>query len=603
MMRFLFVGILCATPMFGSLRAEEAAPDPKPTPSRIVHVTVYRNNALVTREVDIPEGIGTQELYVNPLPPQTMNNSLYSEGVDGIRVLTTRFRTRAIKEDAREEVRKIEAQLKSLAADAQKLEADAKTIEANQQLIAKLEGFTAVVTASATEKAHLNSEATIALAKYLMTTRNDLSKDLVLVHQHQQSNKEQSEFATRQLRELAGHAVKTERDAVIVVDKKNAAAGKIRFNYLVDSAHWHPQYKLHGTSKDKEPVQLEYLAAIVQQTGEDWRNVDLVLSTAQPMLNAAPPDLKTLEFTLVHRVPTPPQMPGQAANPYAAYSANPVGNVNEQAKLLRGQAQSEFNRKRASTANTLYNEAATLLQSADLLQPRDMLEARNGSKPGATAFDEGPTITYHLAGKLSVPSRQDEQVMEVARLEMAPEYYYKAVPVLTPHVYRLAELTNKTQYVLLPGEATMYQGSDFVGRMDLPLVAIGEQFTVGFGVDPQLQVHRELLDKSRTTQGGNQVLKYEYRILISSYKTAAVKLQLWDRLPRAENETAGVNLVKATPAISTDPLYLREQRPGNLLRWDLTIEPNHNGEKAVAVSYEFKLELDKQLVIGNLLSK
>jgi hypothetical protein len=74
-------------------------------------------------------------------------------------------------------------------------------------------------------------------------------------------------------------------------------------------------------------------------------------------------------------------------------------------------------------------------------------------------------------------------------------------------------------------------------------------------------------------------------------------------LPRAENETAGVNLVKATPAISTDPLYLREQRPGNLLRWDLTIEPNHNGEKAVAVSYEFKLELDKQLVIGNLLSK
>ncbi len=318
------------------------------------------------------------------------------------------------------------------------------------------------------------------------------------------------------------------------------------------------------------------------------------------MLNAAPPDLKTLEFTLVPRITVPRQAAGQAANPAAAYSANPVGNIDERAKSLRGQAQAEFNRKQDFTANTLYNEAATLEQSRDLLQPRE-----DGHNPrlAGTAFDEGPTITYHLSGKLSVPSRQDEQVMEVTRLEMAPEYYYKAVPVLTPHVYRLAELTNKTKYVLLPGEATMYQGADFVGRMDLPLVAIGEQFTVGFGVDPQLQVHRELLDKSRTTQGGNQVLKYEYRILISSYKTAAVKLQLWDRLPRAENETAGVNLVKATPAISTDPLYLREQRPGNLLRWDLTIEPNRNGEKAVAVSYEFKLELDKQLVIGNLLSK
>jgi hypothetical protein len=604
MLRYVLAGFGSVALTLGTLRAEESAPEPKPTTSRIVHVTVYRNNALVTREVDVPEGIGNLELFVNPLPPQTMNNSLYSEGVDGIRILTTRFRTRAIKEDAREEVRKLEAQIKTLAAEAQKLEADVKSNEANQGLVAKLEGFTAVVTASATEKAHLNSEATIALAKYLMNTRTEITKELVAIRQHQQTNKEQTEFANRQLHELAAHAVKTERDAVIVVDKKNAGAGKVRLNYLVDSAHWRPQYKLHGSSKDKEPVQLEYLAAIVQQTGEDWRGVDLVLSTAQPMLNAAPPDLKTLEFTLVRRGPVPPSIPGsQSPNSAAAYSANPIGNIDEQLKGLRGRAQAEFNRRQDMTANSLYNEAATLEQSRDLLQPREMLEARNYSRQANPDIDEGPSITYHLSGKLSVPSRQDEQVMEVARLEMTPDYYYKAVPVLTPHVYRLAEMTNKTQFVLLPGEATMYQGSDFVGRMDLPLVAIGEQFTVGFGVDPQLQVHRELLDKSRTTQGGNQVLKYDYRILISSYKTTAVKLQLWDRLPRAENETAGVNLVKATPEISTNPLYLREQRPGNLLRWDLTIEPNRNGEKAVAVNYEFKLELDKQLLIGNLLSK
>ena len=44
-----------------------------------------------------------------------------------------------------------------------------------------------------------------------------------------------------------------------------------------------------------------------------------------------------------------------------------------------------------------------------------------------------------------------------------------------------------------------------------------------------------------------------------------------------ENETAGVNLVKATPEVSTDSLYLREQRPHNLLRWDLTVEPTMTG--------------------------
>ena len=72
-------------------RKADAAPDLKLAASRIAHVTVYQNNALVTREVDVPEGTGTLELVVSPLPPQTVNTSLYSEGAEGMRVLTTRM--------------------------------------------------------------------------------------------------------------------------------------------------------------------------------------------------------------------------------------------------------------------------------------------------------------------------------------------------------------------------------------------------------------------------------------------------------------------------------------------------------------------------------
>ena len=131
----------------------------------------------------------------------------------------------------------------------------------------------------------------------------------------------------------------------------------------------------------------------------------------------------------------------------------------------------------------------------------------------------------------------DEQVVEIVKLKLAPKYYYKAVPVLNRHVYRLADLVNKSSHEFLPGEATMYQGTDFVGRMPMPLVAIGEEFTAGFGVDTQLQIQRQMVDQNRTTQGGNQVLKYDYRILISSYKSQPVKLQLWDRLPKGEGES------------------------------------------------------------------
>ena len=55
-------------------------PGVKTVASRVTAVTVYPNSALVTREVEVPAGTGTVELVVTPLPPQTINSSLYTEG-------------------------------------------------------------------------------------------------------------------------------------------------------------------------------------------------------------------------------------------------------------------------------------------------------------------------------------------------------------------------------------------------------------------------------------------------------------------------------------------------------------------------------------------
>src|SRR4051794_20157841 len=76
----------------------------RPATSRIVAVSVYQGQALVTREVSVPQGEGTLELIVAPLPPQIVDHSLYTEGAEGLRVLSTRYRSRAVKEDLRHEV-------------------------------------------------------------------------------------------------------------------------------------------------------------------------------------------------------------------------------------------------------------------------------------------------------------------------------------------------------------------------------------------------------------------------------------------------------------------------------------------------------------------
>jgi uncharacterized protein (TIGR02231 family) len=225
-------------------------------------------------------------------------------------------------------------------------------------------------------------------------------------------------------------------------------------------------------------------------------------------------------------------------------------------------------------------------------------EMRVGDEPVA-GFPEiekdDPSVSFSVAGSLGIPSRRDPQLLEIGRVELPSEYYAKAVPVLTPRVYRLAKLTNKSDFVLLPGEATAYVGSEFVGRMKLPLVAVGEPFIVGFGVDPQVQVARRLMKKTRSVQGGNQVFSYEFRIGLRNYRPGPVKVQLWDRLPSTEGETVLVNLVKTSVELSTDALYLGTPRKDNLLRWDLEVPPGTTGDKTMYLNYEFRLEYSRDL--------
>jgi hypothetical protein len=403
-----------------------------------------------------------------------------------------------------------------------------------------------------------------------------------------------------------------EREAIIVVDREKGQGGTIRLNYLVSSVTWRPEYKVRAGKAD-EPVQVDYLANLMQHTGEDWTHVKVTLSTAQPMLNASPPELCMLQPILAMRgAPGGPPMGGGGAGGFGVYAApTPPRDLEAKANQLRSQATANFRSGKAGEqkdATKFLNDAAAYEQNLDLMRSRaEVLAALKDRKQAQVASGpagaDGPSVTYHLPSKLTVPSRNDEQVIEVAKLNMTPKYYYKTVPVLNARVYRLADLMNKSSHILLPGEATMYQGTDFVGRMPIPLVAIGEEFTAGFGVDTQLQVQRQMIDQTRTTQGGNQVIKYDYRILVNSFKSEPVTVQVWDRLPKGENESVGVTLVKSTPDLSKDGMYLRESRPNNLLRWDVEVAANCNGEKALPITYEFRMELDRQMAITGFQSR
>jgi hypothetical protein len=390
----------------------------KPAPSRITNVTIYSTTALVGREVTAPEAAGVMEVVVSPLPPYTLQSSLYAEGSDAIRVLSVRYRTRAIAEDTREEVRKLDTQIKTLTIKQQTLDSDWKAEGENLKLLDKLEGFTARSLDHLTEKGQLDTEKIIALAKFVQDDRTKRSKEQLLLKQQLDETQGQIAFLKRLLDEKSGGAVRTERDAVILVDKK-VGAGTIRLNYLVSNAAWRPQYKFRASGKDKDPITIEYQAAVEQKTGEDWVNALLTLSTAQPLLNASPPDLKSLAVVV-----GPPgsgmamQVPGGISNP----SMPPMGgfgggggmpnptaiqkDLEKMSKELRGQAASNNSLNNLADAAKQTNDAAAIEQFSDLFVSKEEL-----ARADRTLVNDGPSVTYSLKNKLTIPSRNDEQVI------------------------------------------------------------------------------------------------------------------------------------------------------------------------------------------------
>jgi len=210
---------------------------------------------------------------------------------------------------------------------------------------------------------------------------------------------------------------------------------------------------------------------------------------------------------------------------------------------------------------------------------------------------EGVSVTYNLPGKLTLPSRTDQQLVTIAAVSAEADFTLVATPLLTDYVYLQAELLNGSKTIFLPGPASMFRNGEFVGKSNLPIVTVGEKFTAGFGIDSQIQVVRELEDKKTRIQGGNRIDTYHYRIALSNYRGTPAELRLLDRLPSTDDDSIKIELLKTSPELSKDAEYLRTLRKKGILRWDMNLKPNSVDQNTTVVNYSFTMEYDRNMQI------
>lgn len=554
--------------------------DPLTTSGTISTVIVYRGQALVTRTLTVDIPAGTSELIVKDLPARIVPESIYAQTSDGTKVLSVRYREKAVMEDTREEVRQLEAEIEQAKRRLNHTESEYKHFDLQWQMFAKLRDFTVAAVRSDLDRGLLVFEPVENLTTLIEDKGLEYHKHKMELEDKIADLKKELELLDRKHQELVADQSRTEREAVLFVSRDGQTRPSIRLSYLVNGANWQQQYNLRADPASSN-VLIEYNAVVNQASGENWDGVALSLSTAEPTMVAAPPILDPMLVGLSA------PMPAEQAQRQAMVGASQASQYQQSRKA---------NIKRGIAANAELNLLAIDNQAFVLRAGQKELEEFQ-KRIAEIARTEGVSVTYELPGKLTLPSRSDQQLVSIASITAKAGFTLIATPLLTDYVYLQAKLLNESDTVLLSGPASIFRDGQFVGRSQLPQVTIGETFIAGFGIDSQVQVVHELEEKKTHIQGGNRIDTYNYRIALSNYKTAPVELQLLDRLPYTDDASIRIELEKTTPQLSTDGEYLRALRKKGILRWDLELAPDTVDQDATVVRYSFTMEYDRNMQI------
>lgn len=577
-----------------------AAPATQPAdmlalPGEIEAVTVYRGQALVTRLVELPGPAGLREFAVTDLPANVIGASIHAESADGVEVRSVLYRVRSLEHDVRAEVRQLDEQIRAAQdrlAETQKM---LELIGQTRGYLEKLEQFVAPTATTELSKGVLNAETLEKLTAMFIERREQAVRKELDLNLAARDLNEQLQLLERKKQELASSSAKSAREAVVFANLRDNG-GLLRLRYLVSDANWSPSYNVRAEA-GQERVLVEVDASVQQMSGEDWTDVSMTLSTATPSLVAKAPSLTPMTISLV---PSNVQQQAAQAGDYKQVRRELLAKQTEVSNFRNTGVPTPGQKIEAAGSpfdvNDLeLNRLANEIQNLDLLaQGRVVREAAK------LARIEDVSVTYALAGRISLPSRTDRQLIQVASLPLSGEFYKVATPLLTPYVYDEAAVANTGDIVLLAGPVSTYMSGQFVGHSEIPTVSIGESFSVGLGVDSSLRAGRELAEKTETVQGGNRVVDLTYRLSVENFGGKPAKVRLYDRMPQTTRQDIKLSLVSSGQDLSDDARYRQAEHKKNILRWEIDVPAKAIGPQAKTLEYQFRLEYDKQMSVAGL---
>ncbi len=543
MRSFAFIALVLFS-SFGALAENRVIPV-------ISEVTVYRSGAKVSSTATVRVPAGQSEVVFENLSPYFNANSLQVRIAGSSTLISAIFQMKTPgpgPESPRAPV--LRDSLVLLGDDLTRIRDERDVLNSENSLISNkmnqigtvLPGASTTITLSVTELRELST----FYRQRLMEIKDRLLQLAIKERKINELYRKIQETLTR----LQPNVANQTGEIILKIDAAAAQSVEITCTYLITQAGWTPLYDLRSEGLDKA-LRLTYKANVRNQSGFDWKDVKLHLSTANPLVNNNRPVL------------------------------NPVFVDFRPLYVQQGLD------KQLNEVNT-YNMAQ--VQTRDLSRARSEDEAALDEivfNPAPPESNQDDFITnFDLVKPQNILANGQDNVVTVDEQDIPAEYEYHAVPKLDAAVFLLAKVADYGKYNLLPGTANIFYQDTYIGQTFLNPQTVADTMLISLGRDEQITIKRvqpkDLTERKKVFSSSIRET-YTYEIAVKNNKSIPIKLTILDQIPVSKQESIEVTLDEKDGAE-----YIKDF---GKLKWELQIPANQS--KRVRFSYSVKYPKDK----------
>jgi uncharacterized protein (TIGR02231 family) len=508
--------------------------------TKISHVTVYTDRATVTRQGSITLDGSETQLVIDRLPTNIHQDSIRVSGRSDseVKILSVNTNLQRFTQPVNEKLAEVAAEIESLEDQTRQIQAQIATVQMQSEFITGLRLKTEETFSSGLARQRLTLSDTLNFIDTIGSKYTEYALSIETYRQqHREIDKQLGILRARQ--KSWSNPQPTESYSVAIDIAANPGKFQLELTYSTNGASWEPLYDLHVNTITQQ-LQLTYLAEIRQRTGEDWLDVALTLSTAQPNLGNIPPELKPW---------------------YVDINAEPV------------------------VVTAFYRARSTGAVAAASPAPDEMARAEVSM---AKTEQQGNVVTFKLQGNGNIPNGGTPYKATISQDDRPCKLSYVLMPKLVEFAYLRAEAKiPQDGATLLAGVANVFRDDNFVGQIELERVAPGQDFDLNLGIDEGIVVDRELVERQvdKKFLGGNRRIVCAYRLKIQNLQSTIVQTKLSEQIPHSRNEKIKVKLLKTEPATQLGKL--------GLLEWQIPLAVQQTKE----IYYQFSIEYPEDLSI------